>query len=553
MPLSIKSIKSHYPLCALILCAVFLIFTKLGQSALQVDEGGDTFVSTTILQYGVPHHSDGINETMAFADIYDGIFIYRTWFPYYLQALSILLLGKTTLAARLPFAITGIASICAIYFLSLQLTQRKSTAFISALFMTFSVPSILYFRTARYIALPILLTIILIMSYLKIYEEKKWRSLPFIITSLLYFHTMYVEFAGALLGILIHFILHRKEVSRENHAKVAVCAGVIGVLTIPWLVAISPVFDKIANFYTSTSDRIDTTNLKYIKHLAAYLFQTNNYIFPFILLPLLFFSPIKVFQTQIQLLIISILSIIAVSTLHSIPLYQYVSAVIPLFFILLAIIVDGTFTSTATKSVTVSILVATNLVHIGPLLPIKTLLNAQTSMFSSSPYLHGARVTLIREITPLSLPLKYGQELILGYQGPLDKILEFFKTHGQPGELCYIDNEGDSFPYYTGMKLIHKNKLTIKDKPDWIILRGETVSQFAQETPQSAVTRRLQKILADNPHEKHVLNSTPNRINSSYDVQMHAFESPQDNGHLFVYHLRKSDSVKSNQTNPAAP
>jgi hypothetical protein len=537
----------------LILCAIFLVFTRLDYSALQVDEGGDTFVSTTILKYGLPHHSDGVNETMTFADIYDGLFIYRTWFPYYLQALSILLLGKTTLAARLPFALAGIASVCTIYYLALQLTQRTSIAFLSALFMTFSVPTILYFRTARYMALTILLTILLLQFYLKIYEDKKWRPLPFIITSLLYFHTMYVEFAGAIFGILIHFMIHKKETNSENHINVAICAGVIGILTIPWLAFISPVFGNIASYYTSTSDRVDTSNLKYIKHLAAYLFQSNNYIFPFILLPLLFFRPIKVFRSQVQLLTISIASIVAISTLHSIPMFQYVSAVIPLFFILLAIIVDETFSGTTLKTIMVFILTATNIIHIGPLLPIKTFVSAQKPLLNSTPYLHGVGVTIIREISVLSLPFKYGQELILGYQGPLDKVLEFFKTHGQPGELCYIDNESDSFPYYTGMKLIYKNKLTIKDRPDWIILRGDTISQMSGDTPQSAVTRRLKQILSDNAYEKHVLSSTPSRVNSSYDIQMHAFESPQENGHLFIYHLLKSDMTNPKSINPTTP
>ena len=34
----------------------------MDDSVLQVDEGGDTFISTTILKYGFPMHSDGFKN-----------------------------------------------------------------------------------------------------------------------------------------------------------------------------------------------------------------------------------------------------------------------------------------------------------------------------------------------------------------------------------------------------------------------------------------------------------------------------------------------------------
>ena len=103
--------KSHLTITFLLLFAFLLIFAGLDDSVLQVDEGGDTFISTTILKYGFPMHSDGLNKTMLFADILDGVFIYRTWLPYYLQSISLYFLGNNTFAARLPFAIAGLFSI----------------------------------------------------------------------------------------------------------------------------------------------------------------------------------------------------------------------------------------------------------------------------------------------------------------------------------------------------------------------------------------------------------------------------------------------------------
>ena len=144
-----------------------MIFTGLDDSVLQIDEGADTFVSTTILKSGVPMHSDGVNHTMLYADLFDGVFVYRTWIPYYLQSLSLYFLGTNTFAARLPFALGGLFSVWGLYHLAIRLSQQKSIAILAATFLATCVPALLYFRTARYIALPILLTTITLILFTK--------------------------------------------------------------------------------------------------------------------------------------------------------------------------------------------------------------------------------------------------------------------------------------------------------------------------------------------------------------------------------------------------
>ena len=83
--LKVTSIKlffeSHLAIILLLPISFLIIFTGLDDSVLQADEGADTFISTTILKHGLPMHSDGLNHTMPFADVFAGIFIYRTWVP----------------------------------------------------------------------------------------------------------------------------------------------------------------------------------------------------------------------------------------------------------------------------------------------------------------------------------------------------------------------------------------------------------------------------------------------------------------------------------------
>jgi dolichyl-phosphate-mannose-protein mannosyltransferase len=542
MALAIKTFIVRHPgLLFLFPYSVLLIFLGLGDGALQVDEGGDTFISTTILKYGVPMHSDGVNATMLFADIYDGLFIYRTWLPYYLQAFSLSVFGNTTFAARLPFALVGLISVIALYFLALRLTVNKFTAFLAALFLASSVPALLYFRTARYVGFPILLTTLLLYFYISIFADKKWKPSPFIIVAILFFHSMYVAFAGITFGILVHFLLHRKKIRSENARLVPRCALIIACFTLPWLIAISPVFSHISQFYTSTSNLVDTSFTGYFKHFSGYLFQTNNYIFPFIFLPLLFLKNLHPYKLQIQLLAICIATHLVMSSTHAIPLHQYVAGVFPLFYILLAMIVTMGFRKGFwPPALLAGILICTNILHTGPLLPIKKYLQNREGGFGASPYLQYASFTFMREVRLFSVFYQHLYQISHPYQGPLDKILEFFKTHGNSSQTCYIDNESESLAFYTGMKLIKGNALDFKNPPDWIVLRGDQRNLDAT----NPVKRKLQTLIESHPYREILLDAPAGRINNSYEIQIHQFRSPESTERVIIY--QRLDRSSSN-------
>ena len=542
MASAIKSFLLRHPgLLFLFPYSVLLIFLGLGDGALQVDEGADTFISTTIPKFGVPMHSDGVNATMLFADIYDGLFIYRTWLPYYLQALSLSVFGNSTFAARLPFAIVGMMSVIAIYFLALKLSANKITAFLAALFLASSVPALLYFRTARYVGFPILLTLLLLFFYIGIFSDKKWKTTPFIIVAILFFHSMYVAFAGIVLGILIHFLLHRKKIPPENARLVPRCTLIIACFTLPWLIAISPVFSNISQFYVTTSDLVDTSFTGYFKHLLGYLFQTNNYIFPFIFFPLLFLKRLRPYCLQIQLLGTCIFTHLALSSSHAIPLYQYVAGIIPLFFILLAMILTlGIEKGFWIPAVTTGFLITTNLFHTGPLFPFKKFLQTQGGEIGQSPYLKYASFTFMREIRFTSMFREHLYQISNPYRGPLDNIVDFFKSHGNRGQTCYIDNEPESLAFYTGLKLIDGNALDVASPPDWIVLRGDQRKLDGTHP----VKRKLQTLIDSNSYRKFSLDGPAGRINNSYEIQIHQFRSPETTDKVIIY--RRIEPLSSN-------
>ena len=516
--------KSHLAVILLLPISLLIIFTGLDNSVLQVDEGADTFISTTILKHGLPMHSDGLNHSMPYADVFDGIFIYRTWIPYYLQALSFQLMGNNTFAARLPFAIAGLFSIFCLYCFAFRLTQIRRVAIFAASFLATSVPVILYFRTSRYVVFPILLTPILLLFYIDIFEKQKWNPIPFTVTSVIYFHTMYVEFAALIIGLLVHIYIFRKDVDHSNLKLIKIPATIIALLCLPWLLFIPELAKQIAGFYTSSSPLIDKTSLGYLKHFSGFLFQINNYIFPLILVPFIFSSPFKKFGRSVSLLVISAACIIFVSSLHSIPLLQYIAACIPILFTLLGWIINCLFKGCIIQQVVLSaILIFSNIIHIGPLVPIKQLVPSISNDTQTNIYIKGIRDTFMREVQIKSNFFQYWGELSNPYQGTLDKIVSFFEIHGKKGETCYIDNELESLVFYTGFKMIHNNELSKKSKPNWIVLRGD---QWNLDLADNSIKKKLKLILENNQYEKILLNAPVNRINNSYEVQIHLFKSP---------------------------
>jgi 4-amino-4-deoxy-L-arabinose transferase-like glycosyltransferase len=533
--------KAHLAVTLLLLIAFLTIFTGLDDSVLQVDEGADTFVSTTILKHGLPMHSDGLNHTMPYADIFDGVFIYRTWVPYYLQAFSLHFLGNNTFAARLPFAVAGFFSIWCLYHLTIRLTQEKSTAIFAATFLATCVPALLYFRTSRYVAIPILLTPILLSFYIDIFEKKKWNPILFTVTSIIFFHTMYVEFAGLITGMLIHLFIYRNAVDPDNLKKIKIPAAITALLCLPWLLFIPTLSQQIAEFYTSTSPYIDTSSLGYLKHFAGFLFQINNYIFPLILAPFVFLLPIKKLNRSISLLLICIFFVFLTASLHSIPQLQYIAASIPVLFILLGWINVHLFRgSIIQKSVFAAVLIFSNLVHVGPLIPIKQLLQSPQPEAQTSLYLKGVYQAFMREVKFKSIFFQYWGELANPYRGPLNKIVAFFETHGKKGETCYIDNEVESLAFYTGFKMIHNSELTNKSIPDWIVLRGDQWALHAEEK-DSLLKKKLRFILRNNQYEQFELNAPVKRVNNSYEIQIHLFKSPISADKVYIF--RRSDKI----------
>ncbi len=118
--------------------AIFLL-ARLGQRAMWQDEAQTAVLSRTVLEFGVPRGSDGRNFfSQELGAEYGNGYLWRwhTWLPFYVTAGFFRVLGATTLAARLPFALFGIATVVLLYRYAESISGDRRVAVIAAALLT---------------------------------------------------------------------------------------------------------------------------------------------------------------------------------------------------------------------------------------------------------------------------------------------------------------------------------------------------------------------------------------------------------------------------------
>ena len=108
----------------LVVLSGILFLPNLGNHLLWQDEAQTALIATTVQDHGVPRGFDGRNYfSQELGAEYGENYIWRwhTWLPFYLVAVSFEILGQGTMAARLPFALFGIATVILLYYFAADL------------------------------------------------------------------------------------------------------------------------------------------------------------------------------------------------------------------------------------------------------------------------------------------------------------------------------------------------------------------------------------------------------------------------------------------------
>lgn len=231
----------------ILIAASLLMLMNLGNRFLWQDEAQTACISKTVLQYGVPHGFDGKNYfSQEGGAEYGPSFIWRwhTWLPFYVLAGFFRLFGESTLVARLPFALFGIATVLMCYYLGRRLWKTRRAGVLTAVLLLLSVPFLILTRQCRYYSMTAFFTIAGLYTYLGILEGRKRSTFWFALNSLLLFHTHYLYYAALAATTVVHMLIFH----RSKWIPVLCSSAVVFVLNLPVIIWLSG-----ANFAGSIS------------------------------------------------------------------------------------------------------------------------------------------------------------------------------------------------------------------------------------------------------------------------------------------------------------
>jgi 4-amino-4-deoxy-L-arabinose transferase-like glycosyltransferase len=205
--------------------AAILLFWGLTDKDLWQDEAATAVLAVRMLKFGRPLAYDGKNlltidmqdedddasvsgrtrEPQAAINYFveqgnfkpDTTWKWQPWGLFAIAAVSIKILGQTTLAARLPFALAGLATVVLLFRLVRQQFGSLTMAALSTVLLISNTYWILHARQCRYYSVDSLFLVLLLMAYAR-WQWGGHSNLAFLVTAWCFFQVDY----GTVLPIL---------------------------------------------------------------------------------------------------------------------------------------------------------------------------------------------------------------------------------------------------------------------------------------------------------------------------------------------------------------
>ena len=247
--------RAHRGILLIALAALFPIFSNLGAGTLWSDEADTAVFAQSILRRGLPTAWDGVTFTESDRGrrLTESLVMVGTpWVPYYLTAVSLAGLGATSLAARLPFALAGLATLILLYWLVLRSSGDRLAALLSSALLLSSAQFLIYARQARHYSLNMLLSVALLLALPRL--ERRRIDLVFVAIAILLYHTHPLP-AVVTLGVLGGLtLLH--PAFRAFRRGFWCSIPIVVVLTAPWALLAWRGWDENSRFLLEPADLV---------------------------------------------------------------------------------------------------------------------------------------------------------------------------------------------------------------------------------------------------------------------------------------------------------
>ncbi len=483
--------------------AACLLLTNLGNQYLWQDEAQTALLARTILEHGVPHGHDGRNHFSQELGVEygtDGVWKWHTWLSFYAMAGSFALLGPTTFAARLPFALFGLLTVWLTGVAGRVLWRDSRSAWLSAALLTLSVPFLILSRQGRYYALASLLCLAGLVLYRRLGRGRRAAAVGLFVVATLLFHTHYVYAATLLASLLLHASwLDRGRLRQTLWISIAVtgCA-------LPWIGWVSSIqlSEQKTAAFLELGDTLGQA-AHYLRLLLEVLLANGLFLLiPLLLLAVRRWSPDRLpaetreARDATALLGIHIgVSILLLALLSPLVYVRYLAPLLPPLFLLVG--------------------------------------HWLARLSRLQPALAAAVIVAFVAFGSLR---DFVGELRHDYDGPIEGIVDFLNQHADPDDTVGIVYGDLPLKFYTDLRIV--GGLTGEDvnaegPADWIILRHHTVAPVSRR-----VRRALGRQLTEGVYRPHTLDAPETAFENREDPREHRFLTDPTKRRVVIWERR---------------
>lgn len=543
----IRGIEARFFWLLLIIGAL-LLFADLGDVYLWQDEAETAVIARHLLAYGLPLSTNGVTwvqqQGQPFREFtHDYIWIHHPWLQFVLTAVAFAVFGFTTVAARAPFALAGLATLCFFYHFVSRWLKDERTARVAAMLLLFCVPFILLARQCRYYVLSALFTLLTVDAYLWLRLAKLWAAPYFLLSAILLYHSDYLAFFPTLAALLLHLFFSARTGIALHRFLCAIL--LIAVLVAPWAWFLR-LGSRTAFLPTQgQSGRVSLARWsRFFGQLGQYSLQITLWFFPLFFIPPLIvalvrcskkgfaLNPTQATFCQLSVFVV-IVNILTLSMLGW-TFFRYLTHLIPWLLAMLAVVITKFIERWPVFAYSLLVvLITSNALHILPYKMLSMTPLGQSQWWQeamASPALNW--IGLIRAIRFRADIWMYAQELTHPYKGPIEGLVTYLSQYAKPGQTVLVNYEDLPLQFYTNLRVLggfSARGVLSDQQPDWVIDRKHGHYRDI-----------LAVILAAGSYERIEIPYPDIRNENREEVYKHQYLTAQGEDHVVLYQ-RKGD------------
>jgi hypothetical protein len=448
---------------AIVAASAFLIFFRLDQRLLWMDEAETALLGRSILSHGVPIAWDGrnlISQEVGREFGTDYVWYWTPWLDKYLAAASFAVLGESTFSARLPFAILGLLSVVSIHSLAVALFRDRWVGVAAMAFLALSVPFILHVRQCRYYSAVILCSTWAIYWFIGIAKGHRFAAVGFVVTTVLLFHASILNAVATVIALAPCAVIqeHRNRTVMRRYCVVFAFVVLGGV----------------PSAYVFTPALGEPRILSVVQNIRTHLDLMNRYTFAFAALAI--FLILAWFTRRVRLvksdawrpcLLLSVFMVVYLMAVSLAPwsFYRYTVALLVPAAVLSAFIATSMVRwRPVLGTLFMTCLLLTALFH--------HLLAAPLTFVRYNLHLDGRSFRAYDVLFPLG---NYLHEVTHPYRGPMEQLVELLVHSASPGDRVFITYGDLILGFYTSLEIRggqSGRSLEAWVEPEWVVVRS---------------------------------------------------------------------------------